>query len=57
MIRTIDLFKNPYNMNILFIIGVPRVPKRAYIVNNGVLDHIIKGKKKRKREKSFNFPS
>ena len=34
------LFKNPYNVDILYIISGPRVFKRGYIANNRVIQKI-----------------
>jgi hypothetical protein len=42
LIKSIDLFKNPYKMDTLSIIRVTRVPKRGYMVVNWVHPHITK---------------
>ena len=41
LIKGIDLFKDPYYMDIICIIKVPRVHKRGYTVNNWVQPLII----------------
>ena len=40
LIKSIELFKSPYDMDILCIIRVPRIPKMEYIVINWVQPHI-----------------